>query len=402
MQAVDRMLLQLEVAVLGVLHGSQAKTMAWAVDTLVHGRKSLSVTGLGRDSRTLATTKSNINRSNRLIGNEKIHRQLEKVFAAIAKLIIGNSPAVLIAVDWSHLDDDAYELSASVIHDGRSIPLAHQVHPLSSHGKPAIEHEFLKMLRRAIPEGCRPILLTDAGFRTPWMRAAQALEMDFVCRVTPNVHVRSQEDAEADEAGWRPCSTIAAGAAKKARDLGAVVLAKTNPINTRMVLAPKPGPRKPRIRRRKAQVQSGTLKKARKQARSPWVLVTSLEQASASRIVEFYALRFQCEETFRDHKSHRFGWALRYGRCTTTQRYDMLLTIGMLAALVLHLVGRIAERKGWQRAFQANTVRGRRVLSLVYLAREVLRSHWHRRLSMRMVNAEVRRLRACVGGLAAT
>jgi len=101
------------------------------------------------------------------------------------------------------------------------------------------------------------------------------------------------------------------------------------------VRGPKPGPCKPRKRRRKAPGRNNAAKKAKKMARLPWMLATSLEDVSADRVVVMYACRFQCEEMFRDNKSHRFGWSLRHAFCRTPERYDILLTVAMLAALVL-------------------------------------------------------------------
>lgn len=66
-----------------------------------------------------------------------------------------------------------------------------------------------------------------------------------------------------------------------------------------------------------------------------------------------------------------------------------------------YLVGRIAERRGWHRYFQANTERTRRVVSLVYLARGLLRSPLHRRMFSRDVVREVRRIRTTIRELAA-
>ncbi len=44
-----------------------------------------------------------------------------------------------------------------------------------------------------------------------------------------------------------------------------------------------------------------------------------------------------------------------------------------LASLVSMLVGIAAEKAGLHRRYQANTIRHRRVLSFVYLGREVIR-----------------------------
>jgi hypothetical protein len=79
--------------------------------------------------------------------------------------------------------------------------------------------------------------------------------------------------------------------------------------------------------------------------------------------VTLYGLRMRIEETFRDAKSHRFGWSLREARATQAERLEVLLLIAALAMLVVTLVGLMAEEAGASRAYQANTVTSRRVLS---------------------------------------
>ena len=63
-----------------------------------------------------------------------------------------------------------------------------------------------------------------------------------------------------------------------------------------------------------------------------------------------------------------------------TEEYDVMsnvrngtLLIAALATVCLWWVGLIAEQANWHRQFQANTVRDRRVLSVPYLGREVVR-----------------------------
>jgi len=348
---------------------------------------------------TGALTKSSIKRADRLLGNGKLHRRLDVVFVAVARLLVGNASRVLIAVDWSKIDADYYVLAASIIHDGRSIAVLHEVHPTEKLGTGAVEAAFAARLRRVIPASCRPVILSDAGFRNSWMRAVRQEGMDFVCRLVPDVTLQAKDDPDADV--WTKARDCALGAGTGAHDLGATFVAKTNPLEVRVVRGPKLGLRKPRKRRRKASAKNNAAKKAKKMARLPWVLATSLEDVSADRVIAMYACRFQCEEMFRDNKSPRFGWSLRHTFCRTSERYDILLTVAMLAALVLHLVGRIAERRGWHRYFQANTERTRRVVSLVYLARALLRSPLHRRMSLRDVVREVQRIRTTIRELAA-
>lgn len=394
MQAVDRMLLRVTKAVLAPLHRAQTKSLAWAADALVHGTHGLTLSGIGRDSRSCALTKSSIKRADRLLGNQKLHGRLDIVFGAVARILVGDSKRVLIAVDWSKIDEAHHVLAASVIHDGRSAAVLHEVHPTELLGSGAVEAAFVERLRRVIPDSCRPTLLTDAGFRNPWMRAVREAGMDFICRLMPDVMLRLKDDTHPD--GWTRARDTAHKAGACADDLGAALIAKTTPNAARAVRGSRPGPLRPRKRRRRASARNNAEKKAKKMARLPWLLATSRDDVSAARIIAMYACRFQCEETFRDNKSPRFGWSLRHTFCRTSNRYDILLTVAMLAALVLHLVGRIAERRGWHRHFQANTERTRRVVSLVYLARALLRSPLHRRLDARDLVREVRRMRMAI------
>jgi len=90
--------------------------------------------------------------------------------------------------------------------------------------------------------------------------------------------------------------------------------------------------------------------------------------------MKLYKLRMQIEESFRDLKGHRWGLGLEYSRSRSTERLEVLLLIGALAALVLWLTGLAAQFKGWARHFQANTVTDRTVLSMGFLGKEVLKT----------------------------
>ena len=108
--------------------------------------------------------------------------------------------------------------------------------------------------------------------------------------------------------------------------------------------------------------------------RTPWLLATSLahHRGAGTRIKRIYAQRMQIEETIRDLKSHRFGFALRYAR---TKRLEALLLVAALATLILWLLGLAATDRQWVRHFQANTERRRPVLSTVFLGQELWRNH---------------------------
>jgi len=81
------------------------------------------------------------------------------------------------------------------------------------------------------------------------------------------------------------------------------------------------------------------------------------------------------EETIRDLKNHRFGFALRYARTKRPERLEALLLVAALATLILWLLGLAAAERQWNRHFQANTERRRPVLSTVFLGQELWRNH---------------------------
>jgi hypothetical protein len=106
-----------------------------------------------------------------------------------------------------------------------------------------------------------------------------------------------------------------------------------------------------------------------------WVLFTTepiRTKADLENIVETYRCRWIIEETFRDTKSHRFGFGLRYARSRSLARIQVLLLLVALATLVLWLVGLAASAQNLARRFQANTISERAVLSIPFLGRQIL------------------------------
>ena len=109
--------------------------------------------------------------------------------------------------------------------------------------------------------------------------------------------------------------------------------------------------------------------------RAPWLLATSLAHSYGSerRVTQLYRQRMQIEETFRDLKCHRWGFGLRYARCNSAARLELLLLLGALATLVVWLVGLAGRALQLDRHLQANTERRRDVLSTFFIGRELLK-----------------------------
>ncbi|RCY75394.1 IS4 family transposase, partial [Escherichia coli] len=67
------------------------------------------------------------------------------------------------------------------------------------------------------------------------------------------------------------------------------------------------------------------------------------------------------------------GLGLRHSRTSSSERFDIMLLIALMLQLTCWLAGVHAQKQGWDKHFQANTVRNRNVLSTVRLGMEVLR-----------------------------
>ncbi|MEZ9950783.1 IS4 family transposase, partial [Vibrio breoganii] len=110
-------------------------------------------------------------------------------------------------------------------------------------------------------------------------------------------------------------------------------------------------------------------------AKEPWVLATNLPTGTRTpkQLVRIYSKRMQIEETFRDLKSPAYGLRLRHSRTSNPERFDIMLLIALMLQLTFWLAGVHAQKQGWNKHFQANTIRNRNVFSTVRLGMEVLR-----------------------------
>jgi len=80
----------------------------------------------------------------------------------------------------------------------------------------------------------------------------------------------------------------------------------------------------------------------------------------------------QIEEGFRDVKSHRFGLGLNYHRTHSAIRLQSLLLIANLALMVIWLLGCATMLRQQHYQFQANSVRHKRVLSVIFIGLQMI------------------------------
>lgn len=384
----SRSLRQNLLPLLGEIHEKRREAALGVATSLLHGGR-LSLTALGRTMPGDARTKHNIKKVDRLLGNERLHDEHEVFYGAIAEALLAGASRPVVLVDWTDLDDGQCALAAAVPADGRALPIYVEVHPERKLSDPSVESGFLDALSRVIPDDCVPIVITDAGFRNPWLKAVLKLGWDFVGRVSTNVLV-TEED------GWIRASTFYESAGRKPKDLGARTVAKTNRIDARLVIVKERSKGRKHSSAKNNPRASAANRKCQKRANDPWLLITSLTKRAARKVVALYRTRMQIEESFRDTKNHRFGWSFEDARSRSCARMATLLLIAAMAMLALTLVGRCAEMLGLHFSYQANTTRGRRVLSLFVLGKNIVQRNDLAFLTSKTLNEAMRDLRATI------
>ena len=90
-------------------------------------------------------------------------------------------------------------------------------------------------------------------------------------------------------------------------------------------------------------------------------------------MVNYYKKRMQIEQNFKDIKNQEVGLGLHQNQSQTKERITMLWFLACLIIIISWWVGLIVETCNRHRAYQANTVKNKRVRSFIHLARMVYR-----------------------------
>lgn len=289
----------------------------------------------------------------------------------MAHLWLQDLPRVLLVVDWSDLSADQLwqSLRASVVVQGRSITLYEQVHPQKKLSNALVHRQFLEQLARILPPGCKPIVMTDAGFHSPWFQAVLEHGWDFVGRVRGCNRLRLP-----DTGAWTPARDLFAKASTRACDLGLGAYARSNPVPVRAVLAKQQSKGRHWLNIYGKPRTGSVSARASCSAREPWLLVCSraLAHLEPQAIVALYAQRMRIEQSFRDTKNLRWGMGLEVSRSRGRVRLEMLLLIAHLASLAQRLIGQCAKARQQELQFMATRRPERAEISVLTLARRML------------------------------
>lgn len=352
------------------VHQVRLNNLFKASETLIRVNK-LSLTALGRNLFNQNKTRSNIKKMDRLVSNTYLYNESFAFYKVMSSTLISAGTSPWIHIDWSCICSltNLYLLRASLSMSGRSIVIYEECHPKKNENHHPTHKAFLKCLSVLLPATVKPVIVTDAGFRSLWFSEIRALDWDYVGRL------RNKNLVCLKSASWQLSKELYRNAKPKPEYLGNGMLTQKLNVPAHFVLYKGKKKKRQKINKDRTLSKSGKSKRYAKSYAEPWLLVTSLLSATITphKIVTIYRQRMRIEENIRDTKSNRYGFGLNESRTRTPKRMAILLLIGAIATLACWLASIIARNNGTASDFQAQSSKFKSALSCVYLGREALK-----------------------------
>lgn len=265
-------------------------------------------------------------------------------------------------VDWSDLDPrkQHFLLRASIAVEGRYLTMYEKIYGVDEKEKPASHNAFMLTLKTMLPDGCKPIIVSDAGFRVPWFELVESLGWDFVGRVRNKTMCKKTHEPE-----WVLIKTLYQHASVIPTNLGHYLLRRKDSFDCAFVVYKQKGKGRKKLTAtgERARRSSNSLSNASRE-QEPWLLATSLPTDLAKKIVNIYKTRMQIEESFKDLKT---GLNFNESNTRIQQYLSVLLLLAMLAQYVLFLLGMAVKLSQQHLRYQANSIKTKAVLSYQFI-----------------------------------
>ncbi|RUL67695.1 IS4 family transposase [Dyella choica] len=359
---------------LRTMHAARSRVLLHAVEALLAGRR-LTLMDVARSWPGAERVRAPLKAFDRLLSNRHLHAERERVYASMAQwLLRGERPVIVI--DWSDLKADKAWclLRAAVPVGGRTLPILDMVFPGVQAGSPVAEQRFLQRLKQIVPASATPILVTDAGFRSPWFRAVDKLGWYWLGRLRHNTLVKPVEVHGKHD--WVPSRALYELGGNVPKDMGLMDAVRDNPWVCRIVLYRKKAKGRKHRNLNGKVVRSKHSRKSAAREGEPWLLVASPSlELHARQLVMLYARRMQIESSFRDLKSHRYGQGFEDSLTRVGKRIEILLLVNTLATFASWLAGLASESTGIAR-WLSPVPALRRLYSVVRTGREALVRDW--------------------------
>lgn len=347
------------------IHASRLQAL---MDVAIGVQRSgnLALSAIGRSLPGESKIKHKIKKVDRLEGNVNLYTELKELYEGLSNYIfkyIAKECSTPIIIDLCYLKDNrkVQMLSAEIPLKGRSLPVYREVFEsgeLSGRAK-----DFITNLSKCIPIEREVIVLMDAGFSEDWFSAIENKGWYWLTRVRQGKSIKLTPDSE-----WLETKDFLSTIGEKSKHYKEAFLMKTYARPCRLVTKKNPEKNtKARYKKlpRNYNAGSGDYKRS---AKEPWILATNLESKfNTTQIINFYKKRMQIEESFRDLKSHQFGLCARYVKTDCVYRWGVKMILGAIVQVIYWIVGVVAYSQNFHSAFQANTVKDRKVFSYFFL-----------------------------------
>jgi len=316
----------------GNLHAKRIESLAnGALGVMTSASLTVSIIGHTLAQARGLIDKHAIKQVDRLLSNRGI--VVWEMFALWVREIVGPRKEIVVAMDWTDFDaDDQTTLALNLVtRHGRAPPLIWLTVSKDELKDRRNDYEDLCLSRLAavLPEGVAVTILADRGFGdTKLFAFLDELGFAYVIRFRGNIHVTAADGETRDAAD----GVGKGGRARKLRD--AEVTAARHKVGAVVCVHAK-------------------------NMKEPWCLAASVGEASARKIMDYYAKRWTIEPNFRDTKDLRFGMGMSALRIADPQRRDRLFLLNAFAIVLLTLLGAAGESLGMDRHLKVNTSKRR-------------------------------------------
>lgn len=361
---------------LGEMHALRRQSLLRSVEALIAGRR-LTLMDVARSWPGAQRVRTPLKAFDRLLSNHHLHGQREAIYADMTRWLVRSERPVIV-IDWTDLKPDKSWclLRAAVPMGGRTLPVLDMVFPGREQGTPQAEKRFLERLKSLMPQGVRPILVTDAGYRTPWFEAVSALGWDWVGRLRGRTLVKPVGVVDRQDE-WIPCRALYQLAGSTPHELPLMETNRSRPLTCRCVVYAKKAKGRKDINHWGQVARSKISRQCAARESEPWIIVASptLKALRPRQLVALYTRRMQIEGSFRDLKSHRYGQGFEDSLTRKGLRLEVLILVNALAAFSCWIAGLGCEATGIVH-WLSPTSSKRKLYSTLRIGREALVRGW--------------------------
>ncbi len=337
----------------------------------IQNSQALSITTIGRHLESDAKLKHRIKKVDRLLSNKHLYKELTDLYSGLSDYVfkyISQDKALPIVIDLCFLKDDhdVQMLSAELATQGRTIPLYREV--FEEGQLKGREKEFISRLSKCIPPDRDILIIMDAGFGDNWFEAIESQAWYWLVRARSGKYLKLSNDQE-----WQEVSELFSQIGPRAKCYQNAYITKKQPRACRVIT--KQGSlvskrKKPARLPRNYNSANGNYQRL---AKEPWVLATNLpKEYDTTEVLNSYKKRMQIEESFRDIKNPRYGLGGRNIETSCIYRWGILMLLVAMAQITLWIIGVVGHSQGFQKVFQSNTVKDKKVFSYFYLGQLIV------------------------------